>query len=118
MKPDELKKLLVKPKRNKFGAVKKEFNGRIYHSVLEANYAQNLEFKKKGKQILDYIPQYKIPLFVNEILICYYVIDFRVEENNGSFTYVEVKGKETPDFKLKWKLAHALYPDYNFILIK
>lgn len=117
MKPAEYKELLKKPKRNKFGAVKKEFNGRMYHSTLEANYAMALEWHRKIGDIQEIIPQFPIELVVNGVKICRYVIDFKLIYPNGNCVYAEVKGKITPDFRLKWKLAHALYPEYNFILI-
>ena len=38
-----------------------------------------------------------------------YFIDFVVQENDGTESYVEVKGFETKEFKLKWKLLEAIY---------
>ena len=38
-------------KRNKYKAIKQEFNGRVYHSKKEARYAQELELRKRIVEI-------------------------------------------------------------------
>jgi hypothetical protein len=118
MKPDELKRLLAKPKRNKYGAVKEEYNGRVYHSKKEANFARNLDLKIKAGIIKFWHPQKELKLIVNGALICKYIIDFYVCYTDNSDAWIEVKGKETPDWRIKFKLAMALYPGYTFIVEK
>jgi hypothetical protein len=105
-------------KGNKYGAVKKEYHGRVYHSTYEMEYAVNMDWLKERGIIIDWVPQVKIPIIVNGLFICWYIIDFRLEYPHKRFEYHEVKGAETSIWKLKWKLVKALYPDYDFVLIK
>ena len=86
---------------SKYGAQKT--NG--YASKREAQYAQELEYRKKSKEIVGYESQVRIPLFgENGAKICTYIIDFVVLHSDGIIEYVEVKGFETVVWKLKWKL--------------
>ena len=55
---------------------------------------------------------------VNGIKICRYIIDFKIIYPVGEPAYIEVKGRETSLWRLKWKLAQALYPEYNFKVVK
>lgn len=107
-----------KKKRNKFGAIKKEYNGRTYDSTKEADYAANLDLRIKAGEVTKWQPQFRIELTSDGIHVCYYYIDFKVCLSDGSIEYHEVKGKETPDWKLKWKMALAQYPEWTFKLIK
>lgn len=83
------------PTANKYGARKTEYNGRKYDSMKEAEYAQNLDFLKRAGEIVGWEPQVRIPLVVREKKICVYVLDFRVEHNDGTIEWVEVKGYKT-----------------------
>lgn len=78
-------------------------------SKFEAGKAQELELRKKAKDIKDFQEQVKIPLEVNGYHICNYYIDFVIEHNDGEIEYVETKGYATDVWKLKWKLFEALY---------
>ena len=55
--------------------------------------------------------QVKLSLDVNNFHICNYYIDFKVTHNDDTIEYIEVKGIETKDWKLKWKLCEALFQD-------
>ena len=105
-------------KANKFGAVKQEYNGHKYDSKREAAHAQYLDLLIKAKEVKSWDRQVKIPLAVNGVHLCNYFMDFVVEFTDGRIEYHEVKGYEKELWKLKWKLAHALYPDIDFKLIK
>lgn len=105
-------------KKPKYGSQKQSYGGRNYHSIKEANYAFELDMRIKAGEIKSYDNQYKIELYVNGIHICNYFIDFRVELNDGSYEYHEVKGFETDMWRLKWKLTKAIFPEYNLVLIK
>lgn len=109
-------------KKNKFGAKRKEYNGRSYHSVGEANYAAILDLRKKAGEIKKIIPQYKLDIRVNGVHITNYVIDFKVILINDSVELHEYKGYETPEWRLKWKLTEVLLneiePNAKLILIK
>ena len=108
--------------RNKYKAVKQNFNGRTYHSKKEADYAAELEWRLKAGEISEYIPQHPLRLYVNEKKICNYFIDFKVVYPDGSIELVEVKGFETDVWRLKWKLTEALLdelePNATLVLVK
>ena len=108
--------------RNKYKAIKQKFNGRTYHSKKEAAYAAKLEWRLKAGEIAEYIPQHPLRLYVNEKKICNYFIDFKVIYPDGSVELIEVKGFETPRFKLVWKLTEALLdelePNAKLVLVK
>lgn len=114
--PEQFKKL--QGKQNKYHAQIVEYCGRKYDSAGEANYAMKLDWRKKAGEIINITPQFPIKIMVGGVFICLYVIDFKIELKNGCFEYHEYKGCETDLWKLKWKLVKALYPDWNFVLIK
>ncbi len=99
------------PKKGKprISSTKTSFNGYVYHSALEANYAQKLDLRIKAKDVKSWTRQHKFELYVAGIKICNYYIDFRVELFDGSIEYVEVKGFETQLWQLKWNLTKALF---------
>jgi len=106
-------------KGNKYGAKKSEFQGRSYMSKKEAQYAQELEFRKLAKEIKKITPQHRLSLDVNGYHIANYYIDFLIEMKDGSKELHEVKGFATEVWRLKWKLCEALYGDkYRMVLIK
>ncbi len=85
---------------------------------MEAAYAQELDMRVYAKDIKSWERQVRIPLVVNKIKIGTYIIDFVITHLDGEKEYVEIKGFSTDTFKLKWKLATALYPDHKWTLIK
>ena len=107
---------------NKYRAKKTVYNGVTYHSKFEAEYAQKLDWRVKAKDIDSWDRQVKIALNVNGVHICNYFIDFIIIHNNGNFELAEIKGVETPVWKLKWKLFLATYrkqnPNTSVILVK
>jgi len=84
------------------------YNGRWYQSQLEIKYAQELDFRKKAGEVIDWKPQHRIEIKVNGVKICNYYIDFRVVLKDGSVQMVETKGPEQELWKLKWRLCMAL----------
>jgi hypothetical protein len=94
---------------NKFGAKRQEYGGKQYHSKKEAGYAAQLDLRVRAGDIKSWARQKRISLDVNEHHIADYYIDFVVTHNDGSIEYVEVKGFETPEWRMKWKLFEALY---------
>lgn len=113
---DEFKKL--SKKTNKYHAEIVEYRDKKYDSKGEAEYAMKLDWRKKAGEITEITPQYPIKIIVNGVFICNYVIDFRIKLTNGICEYHEYKGMETDLWKLKWKLVKALYPHWEFKLIK
>lgn len=109
-------------RKNKYNAKSQQFGGRTYHSKFEARYAEDLEWRKKAGEIEEIIPQYKIELKVNGVLVCRYYVDFKIVLADGSIEYHEVKGFETEIYRLKKKLFLALLPEIDpgaeYIVIK
>lgn len=96
---------------NKFHAKSTEYAGIVYHSKLEAGYAQFLDLLLKGKKIKSWTRQIPIELDVNGFHIARYYVDFQVNHLDNTIEYVETKGFETEIFRLKRKLFEALYDD-------
>lgn len=94
---------------NKYGAKRTEYDGVLYHSKREAQYAQELDLRQKAGDILHWRRQVPIALKVNEKLICKYILDFILTYPDGTIELVEVKGYETAVWKLKRKLLEAIY---------
>ncbi|HOH62098.1 MAG TPA: DUF1064 domain-containing protein [Bacilli bacterium] len=121
--------------KNKFRNCSTEYNGQRYDSKLEANYAYQLDMLKKAKQIKDWDRQVTIQINFKKIkgewiltdettnelkdknIECYhfrnYRIDFVVKHLDGSLEYVEVKGMELPDWKMKWDLTEMIFDKYK-----
>jgi len=79
-----------------------------WDSKFEASYAQELDLRKKAKDIIDWEAQVVLDLIVGDFKVCTYKIDFIVYYD-GITEYVECKGYPTPVWRLKWKLFEALY---------
>jgi hypothetical protein len=91
--------------RNKFGAVRT--NG--YASKLEARYAADLAARKAAPDgdVLAWIEQTPIKLPGGTR----YVVDFLVFKRDGSWEFVEVKGKSTDVWKMKMRLMAEAHPE-------
>jgi hypothetical protein len=94
---------------NKYHAKRHEYNGVVYHSKMEAAYAQELDLRVRGKDIKEWERQVKISLDVNGYHIANYYIDFVITHNDDTKEYVEIKGFETWEWRYKWRLFIALY---------
>lgn len=107
---------------NKYKAEKQTFNGRSYHSKKEADYAVQLTWLKKAGEIKEIIPQFKIDIRINGKHITNYFIDFKVIYSDGRIELIEVKGFQTPEWLLKWRLTEALLdeiePGAKLVLVK
>ena len=67
-------------KRNKYGAVKTLFNGRLYDSGGEARCAAMLELRQKAGEIRNLQRQVSFDLVVNGVHITRYKADFTYDE--------------------------------------
>lgn len=112
---------------NKYNAVRQTYNGINYDSRLEASRAYELDILKKSKQIKDYERQYKVQLYYydsegNRYDTKTWKIDFRVLNNDGSYTLEEVKGMETADYKFKRDLLENVWLkdnlDHTLVVLK
>lgn len=92
--------------RHKFNAQPTVMNGRRYASKAEARFAQELEIRKLAGQVVFWLEQvpFHLPGGVK------YVVDFAVFEADGTVRFIDVKGVETPMFKVKKKQVESLFP--------
>jgi hypothetical protein len=101
--------------RLKYGNIRTENRGGKFDSKKEARKWEELEMMKKGGAIKDFGKQLRLSLDVNGVHIANYFLDFWVENNDGSLEYIEIKSPITCTdvWKLKWKLAQAIFTDPN-----
>lgn len=105
----------------KFNNKKVKYNGVLYDSILESEYAQYLDLLKKGKVIKGWDRQIPILLIVNGIKISKLIADFVVTNNDKTLSYKEIKSPWTakqPVFRLKYKLLKALYPELDYMIVE
>lgn len=98
--------------------VPKKYNGRTYHSTLEANYAELLDEKLANGVLREVQAQPTFRIIVNKHHICDIKPDFFIITADGQEQIHEVKGYETDVWRLKWKLMQAIFPDYKYYVIK
>ena len=104
---------------SKYGNTITQYKGRNYHSRKEAEWAIVMDDRLKLGEITDWKSQFTLKLDINNEHICNYIIDFWAITKDGLEELTEIKGFETNEWKIKWRLAQALYRDkYKFILIK
>jgi hypothetical protein len=84
----------------------------------EAEYAEELDWRVKAGDLREWRRQVPIELYVNNQKVCTYAIDFLEVDKNGGEMWTEIKGFETPEWCLKWKLFDALYPERDKQVIK
>lgn len=94
----------------------KHFHG----SKSEAAYCNWLFARKQAREIKDFKWHYSIRLHINGKFWKSWEVDFRVEENDGSYTYHESKGWNRSDDNFRLKLAAVMteYPTWVFIVNK
>lgn len=105
---------------------------RIYDSVKEANYAADLELRRRFGDIADWKPRIRIPLggpgsqrlvALDGARQACYVADFLVIRNDGSPEVHEVKGFDngkdpvTRVWKLKVGLVACMWPDVRTVTV-
>lgn len=96
-------------KTNKYNVAAKEqrtYGGRVYASAAEMRYAQQLDVWKMAGAVKDWFPQVPFVLHApGGKALGKYLADFKVLWADGSITFVDTKGFETPLFK--WKRKHV-----------
>lgn len=99
---------------SKYGSVSASYGGVMFHSRKEANYAAELDMRKKAtdpaERVVWWKRQVRVSLDVNGVHICDYICDFLVKYADGHMQYEEVKGFDTDVWRLKEKLFRALFP--------
>lgn len=110
--------ILKNKKKSKYNSVRQTYNGYNYDSKREAQEAFKLDQEIKEGKVIKWERQHKISLDVNGVHIANYFIDFKIYHSDGSIEYREVKGAETMLWRMKFKLAKALNPLWNFTIVR
>ena len=80
----------------------------MYDSKKEAEYAYRLDLLQSCGEVTKWYRQVPMPLEVNGMLVCKYIVEFVVHCQDGTIEYVDVKGFKTDVYKLKKKLVKAV----------
>lgn len=92
--------------RHKFHAQPTVSDGVRYDSKAEARYAQLLDLRKRAGEVLFWLRQVPFHLPGGTKL----VVDFVEFRADGTVHFVDVKGVETEQFKIKRREVEAIYP--------
>ncbi len=98
---------------SKYHAKRTDYEGMVFHSKLEAAYAQELDLRIKAKDIVRWERQVRLDLKVNGQHVTNYYIDFIVYYPDGHRDFVECKGMELGEWRLKWSLLEATFDDFK-----
>lgn len=92
--------------RNKYNAKPTVVDNIRFASKAEANYYMQLKLRKKAGEIVFFLMQqpFHLPGGVK------YIVDFAEFHADNTVHFVDVKGIETKEFKIKKKLVEYLYP--------
>lgn len=112
------------PKENKYHNKSSSYNGYTYDSIKEAQYAMELDDKKRRRLIKDWTRQYQIDVGVNGEHLFKMKVDFLVILNDSSKELHEVKSAWTAKidiFRLKLKIIEQLWlkenPNYSLFKV-
>lgn len=96
--------------KNKYGAIRTEYNGVMYASRAEANRAGELDALERAGVIKNIERQKKYPIIINGEKVFTYIADFNYFDIEKNCDVVEdVKGVRTAMFNLKKKCVEAFY---------
>lgn len=96
----------MRRQKHKFGAVRTEVDGIKFASKAEARYYNALKLRQKAGEIVFFMRQ--VPFYL--VGGIRYVVDFQEFHSDGTVHFIDVKGMETPEFKMKKKMVEAAYP--------
>lgn len=95
-------------RKHKYGAVPVEIDGITFASTMEGNRYTILKRMEKNGEIKHLELQPRFALIVNNAHCGYYVADFSYDRD-GKFVVEDVKGVQTPVYRLKKKLVKAIH---------
>ena len=108
---------------SKYHNIKTYVDNILFDSIAEAEYYIYLKSEEKMGHISDL--QLQVPFMLQSsyknnrgqrIRAIKYIADF-VFNRDGEKVIVDVKGKQTEAFKIKWKMLGMKYPDYILEII-
>ena len=106
--------------RAKYNNIPSSYNGILFRSILERNYAMWLDSEKRKDKIKKW--RYEAVKFKLHAkgggLITTYTPDFEITFPDGHIEFHETKGKETEVWRLKWKHCRLEYPNKKFIIVR
>lgn len=107
----EARELFASPKGapSKYGAVAACVDNLWFASRAEARRYSELKLLERAGEISRLLLQPRYPLVVDGVKIGEYRADFSYLDKTGAVVVVDVKGVETPVFKIKRRLFEALY---------
>lgn len=93
-------------RRHKFNAKPVIDDGHRFDSKLEHKFYNDLLLRKMAGDVVFFLrqPVFHLPGGVK------YKADYQIFNADGSCSFVDVKGMETAEFKVKKKLVEAIYP--------
>lgn len=94
---------------SKYKAVKTIVDGFTFASKREAHYYRIYSALENAGVIKNLKMQTSLPFMLEEKKIFTYKPDFEYDDSDGKHHYIDVKGIETPVFRLKKKLIEAQY---------
>jgi hypothetical protein len=94
-----------------------EYNGSVYDSRAEADYAMELDIRQRSGEIRTIERQVSLPLDVAGIHIATHRVDFRVTFADGTIELHEVKGFESREWAMKRNLTRALFPAWRYVTV-
>jgi hypothetical protein len=81
----------------------------------ERAYRDHLEFRQRAGEIKRYWT-HGVTLKLGKD--CRYTVDFVVQENDGTLTFVEIKGFLRDDALVKFRAAQAAFPIFKFVMVQ
>ena len=94
---------------SKYKAVKTVVDGITFASKREAYYYRLYSKMQEAGMIKNLKLQTSLPFTLNGKKMFTYKPDFEYDDQDGKHHYIDVKGVETPLFRLKKKLIEAQY---------
>ena len=91
---------------HKFKAKPVEEDCNKFSSTLEWKYFKHLQMLQKAGEVLFFLRQvpFHLPGGVK------YIVDYQLFMSDGTIRFIDVKGFETSEFKLKKKIVEDIYP--------
>lgn len=100
------KRFRLSPAKSKYNAKATVVDGMRFDSKKEATYYSELKIRVGAGKVLMFLRQvpFHLPGGVR------YVVDFQEFHADGTIHFIDVKGMQTADFKMKKKMVEDLYP--------